>query len=79
MLEDIDEIGRIKDLKIWSIAIENEPSFYDVSVRSKRGYVINSVCAAYGGGGHINAAAAKKLDKKALKQMYQTLYEMSLK
>ena len=75
---NIDEIGRIKDLRIWSIATQND-GLYDVSVRSKRGLVINEVCAAYGGGGHKNAAACKKLSRKQLKTMYETLHEMSEK
>ncbi len=73
---NIDEIGRIKDLQIWSIAIENDGS-YDVSVRSKRGYVINEICKRYGGGGHENAAAAKQLDRNELNQMYETLEKMT--
>ncbi|MCR4634059.1 MAG: bifunctional oligoribonuclease/PAP phosphatase NrnA [Erysipelotrichaceae bacterium] len=75
---NIDEIGRIKDLRIWSIATQQD-GLYDVSVRSKRGLAINEVCAAYGGGGHKNAAACKKLSRKQLKTMYATLYEMSEK
>ncbi len=74
---NIDEIGRIKDLMIWSVATENE-GLYDVSVRSKRGYIINSICRDYGGGGHINAAAAKQMTKKQLNQMYEILSNLSL-
>lgn len=73
---NIDEIGKIKDLQIWSIAIENE-GLFDVSVRSKRGHTINTVCSQYGGGGHKNAAAAKKLSRNDLKKMYKTLEKMS--
>lgn len=73
---NIDEIGKIKDLQIWSIASEKD-GLFDVSVRSKRGHVINTVCTAYGGGGHRNAAACKKLNRKQLKTMYETLTKMS--
>ncbi len=73
---NIDEIGKIKDLQIWSIASQSD-GLYDVSVRSKRGHVINTICAEYGGGGHRNAAACKKLTRKQLKTMYETLTKMS--
>ena len=75
---NIDEIGRIKDLNIWAIAIENEQRF-DCSVRSKRGYVINSICREYGGGGHANAAAAKKMDQKTLNEFLERFVELSQK
>ena len=74
---NIDEIGRIKDLMIWSVATEKD-GLYDVSIRSKRGYVINSLCREYGGGGHVNAAATKQITKKQLDQMYEILSKMSL-
>lgn len=74
---NIDEIGRIKNLTIWSVATEKE-GLYDVSVRSKRGYIINSICRDYGGGGHNNAAATKQITKKQLNKMYEILSNMSL-
>ena len=55
---NIDEIGKIKEFNIWSIATENE-GLYDVSVRSRRGYTINEICAHYGGGGHKNAGTCQ--------------------
>lgn len=75
---NIDEIGRIKDLNIWAIAIENEHRF-DCSVRSKRGFVINSICREYGGGGHANAAAAKKMDRKTLDEFLERFVVLSQK
>ncbi|MBQ1322545.1 MAG: DHH family phosphoesterase [Erysipelotrichaceae bacterium] len=75
---NIDEIGKIKEFNIWSIATEND-GLYDVSVRSRRGYTINEICAHYGGGGHKNAAAAKKLTKKDLNEMYKILYLLAEK
>ena len=75
---NIDEIGKIKEFNIWSIATENE-GLYDVSVRSRRGYTINEICAHYGGGGHKNAAAAKKMTKKDLNEMYKILYLLAEK
>lgn len=74
---NIDEIGRIKDFMIWSVATEKD-GLYDVSVRSKRGYVINTLCREYGGGGHVNAAATKQITKKQLQNMYDILSKMSL-
>ena len=75
---NIDEIGKIKDLNIWAFAVENK-SRYDVSVRSKRGYKINDSCSRYKGGGHANAAAAKQLEKGDLDALFQELVELSTK
>ena len=54
-----------------------QEGLFDVSVRSKRGHTINAVCSQYGGGGHKNAAAAKKLSRNDLKKIYKTLEKMS--
>ena len=75
---NIDELGRIKEINIWALAIENEKK-YDCSVRSKRGYVINSICKEYGGGGHVNAAAVKKLDRKTLDHFFERFIALSKK
>ncbi len=75
---NIDEIGTIKDLNIWALAMEIDGR-YDCSVRSKRGFVINEVCIKYGGGGHINAAACKNLNKKDLENIFKELTERSIK
>ena len=75
---NIDEIGTIKDLCIWAIAIENQGR-YDCSVRSKRGYTINQICREYGGGGHVNAAAVKNLDQKTLDEFLSKFISLSAK
>ena len=46
---------------------------------SKKGYTINTIAAAYGGGGHVNAAGVKGLTKRSLSTMFSTLSEMSLR
>jgi nanoRNase/pAp phosphatase (c-di-AMP/oligoRNAs hydrolase) len=74
---NIDEIGRIKDLSIWSIALETDDGTVDCSVRSKSGYIINTICVAHGGGGHVNAAAVKKLSKKEFKEFYKELEDLA--
>ncbi len=70
---NIDEIGRIKELNVWSIAIETSDGLYDCSARSKEGFVVNEVCAQFGGGGHKNAAAAKKLNMEDLRSFLSKL------
>ena len=74
---NIDEIGKISDLMIWAFAVEEEDSTYSVSVRSKRGYVINGLCHKYGGGGHANASGVKGMTKKQLKSLFNELIELS--
>ena len=74
---NIDEIGKISDLMIWAFAVEEEDGTYSVSVRSKRGYVINGICHRYGGGGHANASGVKGLTKKKLNSLYNELIELS--
>ena len=74
----IDEIGKIKDLKIWLFAVDVNGK-YDVSVRSKRGYIINGYCAKLGGGGHANAAGIKQITKNDLKWLISELVELSTK
>ena len=74
----ISEIGTILDLKIWIFAVKVD-SKYDVSIRSKRGYVINRICEKYGGGGHANAAGIKQITLKQLNELKKELIELSTK
>ena len=74
----ISEIGTIKDLMIWIFAVKVGTK-YDVSIRSKRGYVINSICEKYGGGGHANAAGIKQIPRKQLNELKKELIELSTK
>ena len=76
---NIDEIGNISDLLVWSFAVEEEDGSYSVSVRSKRGYVVNLICQKYGGGGHANASGVKGLTKKQLNALQKELVELSTK
>ncbi|MBR5754684.1 MAG: bifunctional oligoribonuclease/PAP phosphatase NrnA [Erysipelotrichaceae bacterium] len=75
----IDEIGTIKDLNVWAFATQNNAGSYDISVRSKRKYIVNKICARYGGGGHNNAAATKNLTRKQLENLINELIELSTK
>lgn len=75
---NISEIGTISDLNIWAFAVKVE-SKYDVSCRSKRGYIINKICEKYGGGGHANATGVKQLNKKELNNLFHELIELSTK
>ena len=72
----INEFSRISDINIWAFAVYND-GLYDVSVRSKRGYVINKICHDFGGGGHPNASGIRGLTKNQVKQLFHKLLEMS--
>lgn len=74
----IDEIGTIKDINVWIFAVE-ENDLWDVSIRSKRGYIVNSIASKYNGGGHPNAAATKKLSKNQLNQLINDCKKLSHK
>ena len=74
----INEISSISNLNIWSFAVQNGKK-YDVSIRSKKGYIINEIAREYGGGGHINAAGIRQLSKTELKEIFHRLIEMSTK
>ena len=76
---NIDEIGRISDLLVWAFAVQEEDCLYNVSVRSKRGYRINTICEKYGGGGHANACGVKGISKKQLNSLFKELIELSTK
>ncbi|MBQ6493856.1 MAG: DHH family phosphoesterase [Erysipelotrichaceae bacterium] len=77
--DNIEEIGHIKDLNVWAFATQVEDGTYAVSVRSKRGYVINKICERYGGGGHACACGVKQLSKNDLRSLYSELIELSTK
>ena len=74
---NIDEIGNIRDLNVWAIAVENNEHLFEVSVRSKRQYTINTICKEFGGGGHTNAAGVKDMNQEQLDQMFVMLAEAS--
>ena len=76
---NIDEIGIISDLKVWAFACQEKDDTYSVSVRSKRGYIVNSICMSYGGGGHANASGIKGISEKQLKTLFEELIELSTK
>ena len=72
----IDEIGTIKDINVWAFAVEDN-KLWDVSLRSKRGYTVNKIASKYNGGGHINAAATKKLTNEQLDTLFIELKKLS--
>ena len=74
---NIEEIGHIKNLNIWAFAVEDENNTYAVSIRSKRGYVINKICERYGGGGHANACGVKGINKNELDALFKEFVELS--
>ena len=74
----INEISSISNLNIWGFAVQNGKK-YDVSIRSKKGYIINKIAREYGGGGHANAAGIRQISKKELNEMFHRLIEMSTK
>ncbi len=77
--KQINEFGRISDLKIWALAVENEEGTYDCSVRSKKGYTINTFCQRLNGGGHPNAAAVKGLRLCDINELFSQLVDYSTK
>jgi len=74
----IDIMSNLKNINIWVFIVESE-KLYDVSVRSKRGYVINKICQKYGGGGHANASGIKGIEYKQVKLLLKELVELSTK
>lgn len=76
----IDEFSNIKELKIWTVFVYNEDTgLYDGSLRSRRKYVINDLCAKYNGGGHKNACGVKNLSKKQVENLINNLVKIAHK
>ncbi|MBQ6560644.1 MAG: bifunctional oligoribonuclease/PAP phosphatase NrnA [Erysipelotrichaceae bacterium] len=73
----ITELGTIRNINVWAFAVENNERLFDVSVRSKRNYTINSFCRDYGGGGHTNAAGVKDMTKEQLNALFDSLANVS--
>lgn len=74
----IDEFNKIREVKIWAIfAYNSKEGWYDGSIRSKRKYVINSLCTKYNGGGHKNACGVKKMTDKSIKELVKNLEKIA--
>ena len=74
----VNEFSRIDQLKIWAIFAKNPKSLlFDGSIRSRRPYIINTLCEKYNGGGHNNACGVKSLDKKTIDKLIFELIELS--
>lgn len=74
----IDIMNNITNINVWMFAVE-ENGLYNVSVRSKRGFVINTICQGFGGGGHANASGIKGISKNKLNKLKKVLIELSTK
>lgn len=75
---NVDQFNTLKDINIWAVyAYNKDTGLYDGSVRSKRNYVINTLCNNYNGGGHKNACGVKALSLKQVKQMLNDLKELA--
>ena len=57
----VSEFNNVDELKIWLIACEMAKGSFDISMRSKKDYVINELAASFNGGGHANACGIKGL------------------
>lgn len=74
----INEFTSISNLNIFAFAVQNGRK-YDVSIRSKRGYIINKISQEYGGGGHANATGIRQITKAQVNDLFHRLIEMSTK
>lgn len=71
----IDEIGHVKDFRVWAMFTERQTEDgirYDGSLRSKKA-AVNTIAAMYGGGGHKNAAGVKGLSSAEFNQILTLL------
>ena len=73
---NIDEIGNISDLNVWAFAVEIN-SHWDVSIRSKNGFIINDLARKFNGGGHQNACGVKQLTSSELDKMFVGLKKIA--
>lgn len=73
----IDEIGHVRDFKVWAMFTETEDHYYDGSLRSKKA-AVNTIAAQYGGGGHKNAAGVKHLSSMDLDEIKGKLNQAAL-
>lgn len=76
----INEIGNVRDFKIWAMFTEaesEEGTFFDGSLRSKKA-AVNDIASLFGGGGHKNAAGVKHLSYEDLNQIRNLLEQRAL-
>lgn len=76
---NIDMIGSIKELNIWAFVVQNDEGTWDISIRSKRKYIINILTNKYHGGGHKNATGSRGLSRKELDNFIKDLIKESNK
>ena len=75
----IDEIGHVRDFRIWAMfteALTGEANRYEASLRSKKA-VVNEIAAEYGGGGHKNAAGIKGISEKNVNEIISRLKHLA--
>lgn len=70
----IDELGQVKEFKIWCIftELEDEDELYDGSIRSKT-IPINQIANAFHGGGHANASGVNHLTRQEVNDLIAEL------
>lgn len=71
----IDEIGHVRDFRIWAMFTENRKDgvlSYDASLRSKK-TDISIIAQQFGGGGHKNASGVKGLSEADLYKIKELL------
>lgn len=75
----VHEFGGIDELNIWCIIVQNDLGTYDASLRSKRGYIVNTIARKYNGGGHDCAAGIKNMNHDQVQELLAYLHEESIK
>ena len=68
--------GRIKDVKLWAIFVQQDDGTYRVRLRSKTD-PINEVAKKHDGGGHPLASGAKAKDDAEIEQIIQQLDQLT--
>ena len=71
---NVDALAKLKDIDIWGIFVYNsKTNSYDGSVRSRKGYAINTLANKYNGGGHKSASGVKNL---SIGQVHELIDEL---
>lgn len=76
---NVNEFSKINELDIWAIFARNpKTNMFDGSIRSRRKYVINTLCEKYNGGGHNNACGVKSLDLQTIDKLISDLSNLTM-
>lgn len=68
--------GRIEDVSVWAIFVEQADGHYRVRMRSKA-LVINEIAKRHDGGGHPLASGANSYSLEENEQIYRELQEVA--